>query len=237
MRFQAVHVQKAFAALRTNGIAPNVPSRKWDVIDPLTGDKFPPKAVLRVAKELADDTSVSGGGGWPTNDPLRKLGFEIVLKEGFERSDEATDIKSIYDSKIDETTKQRLVNARLGQGGFREALLEMWDQKCPITGCEIATVLRASHIKPWRLSDNRERLDPENGILLAASIDALFDKFLITITKSGAIRASSELSHSALTKLGIPKGVQVDLSPPAQAYLKSHRMKFKELCEGKSFKV
>lgn len=62
MRFQAVHVQEAFAVLRTNGIAPNVPSRKWDVVDPLTGEKFPPKAVLRVAKELADDTSVSGGG-------------------------------------------------------------------------------------------------------------------------------------------------------------------------------
>jgi putative restriction endonuclease len=237
MIFNATHVQKAFGVLREKGIFPNKLPTKWEIIDPKTGERFPPKAVLRVAKELANDSSFSGGGGWPTNDPLRKLGFEIVLKGNLEESETAEDIEAVLDETIDATTKQRLVNARLGQGGFREALLEIWQGKCPVTGCEISTVLRASHIKPWRLSDNRERLDPENGILLAASIDALFDKYLITITKAGAIRASSELSHGALTKLGIPKGVQIALTPSAQVYLKSHRMMFKELCEGKSFKV
>ena len=81
----AVQVQRAFTLLRSRGFAPNGPSIKWDVIDPLTGERFPPKAVLRVAKELAGDKSSSLGGGWPTNDPLNKLGFEIVLK-GEERT-------------------------------------------------------------------------------------------------------------------------------------------------------
>lgn len=85
MDLKPTHVQKAFSVLRTKGIAPNGPSTKWDVIDPETADGFPPKAVLRVAKELANDTSFSGGGGWPTNDRLRDLGFEITLKRDLEK--------------------------------------------------------------------------------------------------------------------------------------------------------
>lgn len=38
----------------------------------------------------------------------------------------------------------------------------------------------ASHIKPWRKCSNKERLDPQNGLLLTARINALFDCGLIS---------------------------------------------------------
>jgi hypothetical protein len=38
--------------------------------------------------------------------------------------------------------------------------------------------LRASHIRPWRHSDNQTRLDGENGLLLTPSIDPLFEGFI-----------------------------------------------------------
>ncbi|WP_245431366.1 HNH endonuclease signature motif containing protein, partial [Rhodoplanes roseus] len=42
-----------------------------------------------------------------------------------------------------------------------------------MTGCEVEDVLRASHIKPWRDASDQERLDPRNGLLLSATLDAL----------------------------------------------------------------
>ncbi len=237
MAVQTKHVREAFGVIRKNGIAPNGVSTKWDVIDPDTQERFPPKAVLRVAKELAEDASYTGGGGPPTNDPLRALGFEIVLKHEPEESEEAADIQGVMASGLDETTRRRLVNARLGQGGFRAALLEIWEDQCAISGCDIGAVLRASHVKAWRHSDNRERLDPDNGILLAASIDALFDKHLITFTTSGRVRAAASIPASALAELGVPKRATVQIGERTQVYMTHHRAQFELVSDGRSYDV
>lgn len=237
MTLKPTHVRDAFAYIRKHGSLPNKPSIKWDIIDPATSERFPPKAVLRVAKELANDTSFAGGGGWPTNNPLRALGFEIALKPHLEGSDEANDIMTILGSEVDEATRLRLVNARLGQGGFRAALLEIWDERCAITDCAIGAVLRASHIKAWRYSDIKEKLDPANGLLLAASVDALFDKHLITFTETGSMRASASLTINALRALGIPAGKRLLAGERTQAYLSHHRAEFEKASRGESFDV
>lgn len=235
MAVRPIHVQKAFDTIRIKGISPNKPSTKWDVIDPSTDERFPPKAVLRVAKQLAGDDSRLQGGGWPTNDPLQDLGFQIALKPHLESSAVAEDIKNVLGSEIDETTKQRLVNARLGQGGFREALIEIWEGRCALTECDIEPVLRASHIKAWRASSNAERLDPRNGVLLAASIDALFDRCLITLAENGRVKANASLDVQSLEKLGLRRGHKVELSDRGQNYMNWHRRRFDGIAKGKSF--
>ena len=53
--------------------------------------------------------------------------------------------------------------------------MRLWGGRCAVTGLDLPLLLRASHIKPWRDSDNRERLDPYNGLLLSPSYDAAFD--------------------------------------------------------------
>ncbi len=90
------------------------------------------------------------------------------------------------ETDISETEREALTLARLGQGSFRIALVKYWGS-CAVTGVSEPTVLRASHIKPWRDCDNKERLDTFNGLLLAAHIDALFDKGLITFEFNGEI--------------------------------------------------
>lgn len=226
MKFQKIHVEGAFERIRNGGFAPNKNSTKWDILEPATGQRFPPKAVLRIAKELANDTSWSGGGGPQTNDPLRERGFDILLKADLEESEVAKDIQDVFGSKRDETTKERLVNARLGQGGFREALMEIWDGKCALTGCSIPEVLRASHIKPWRISNDFERLDPSNGLLLAASIDALFDKYLVTFTADRALEiAAGQVGHQ-IECLGVRNGQTAELTPANQVYMDWHRTEF-----------
>jgi hypothetical protein len=231
------HVQQAFSIIRKDGISPNNPSTKWDIIDPETSERFPPKAVLRIAKELAGDTSSSKGGGWPTNDPLQALGFEIVLKVNQEESEVAADVAAVIGSNTDETTKQRLVNARLGQGSFREALIEIWSGKCAINECDIKPVLRASHIKAWRASDNVERLDPDNGILLSATVDALFDVHLITFMETGRIKVSSSISTAALSRLGLSETHSLAIRPRMQKYLQWHRAEFDRLSGGNSYEL
>ena len=91
--------------------------------------------------------------------------------------DVARDIELIQnDTRVkSETTRQALINARLGHGQFRVDLERRWNGRCALTGCGITAMLRASHIKPWAKSSNHDRLNPDNGLLLAAHVDALFD--------------------------------------------------------------
>ncbi len=235
MAITADNVRNAFDYIRQHGLEPNKNSTKWDIIDPQTQQRFPPKAVLRVAYELAREQQPNVGGGWPTNEPLKELGFEIVLKPNLEESEEAADIRTISESEPDETTRRRLISARLGQGAFREALFEIWQGRCAVTGCRIDKVLRASHIKPWRDSSNSERLNPRNGILLAASLDALFDNHLMSFSNNGTMLISSFIKKTALEQLGIPKGTKISHHSRTGEFLIVHRAKFEEVCLGHSF--
>lgn len=58
-------------------------SRKWDVIDPRSGTRLPPKLVLSFAAEIATGHTLSRrdfSGGPETNDRLAQLGFTIFPK-------------------------------------------------------------------------------------------------------------------------------------------------------------
>ena len=59
------------------------------------------------------------------------------------------------------TERDALTKARLGQGLFRHRVAEL-EPACRVTGLERQQFLVASHIKPWRDCDNRERLSGAN---------------------------------------------------------------------------
>jgi hypothetical protein len=126
------------------------------------------------------------------------------------------------DPNLSETEKQQLVEARIGQGVFRERLIAMWG-KCCVTGCDCVDILRASHIKPWRSSTNDERLDKFNGLLLSPNLDALFDKGLISFKDSGEILISRQLPVPTRKALGCPNGAKVPLQKKHAKYMKWHR--------------
>ncbi|MFM7268866.1 MAG: HNH endonuclease, partial [Cyanobium sp.] len=64
------------------------------------------------------------------------------------------------------TERDALTKARLGHGLFRHRVAER-EPACRVTGLARQQFLVASHIKPWRDCDNRERLDGANGLLLS----------------------------------------------------------------------
>lgn len=103
---------------------------------------------------------------------------------------------------IPETEKEQLVLSRRGQGAFRRAL-ERVEPCCRVTQLSEREHLRASHIKPWRDSNDQERLDGNNGLLLAPHIDHLFDRGYLTFADEGQVRLSSKLSLAAARALGV----------------------------------
>ncbi|ESZ70320.1 hypothetical protein X727_12455 [Mesorhizobium sp. L103C119B0] len=124
----------------------------------------------------------------------------------------------------DETTREALVKARVGQGRWRRDLLRHWSGKCAVTGLEVEGLLRASHIKPWRDSDNRERLDVFNGFMFAPAYDAVFDLGLITFENDGSIVLSDRLPANQLVAAGISElAALTSLVDQQRAYLAHHR--------------
>lgn len=124
------------------------------------------------------------------------------------------------------TQKTALVNARLGQGGYRKKMLRIWDGRCAVTSCAIDCALIASHAKAWKDSDNAERLDPYNGLLLVASVDRLFDKGLIAFTDEGLLLVNPELDEGALASVGLSAASRLrGVHERHHAYLRAHRIK------------
>ena len=115
------------------------------------------------------------------------------------------------------------VMARRGQGRFREDLLKVWGGACAVTRVDCSAVLRASHVKPWAKSNALERLDPNNGLLLSANLDALFDAGLITFEDNGNMKVSAALGKQHRSDLGLPNRLHRPPTKEQQAYLRHHR--------------
>ncbi len=93
-----------------------------------------------------------------------------------------------------ETEKQALVKIRMGHSELRNRILNH-KKECEICGIKNNKLLIISHIKPWAKSENSEKLDTNNILLLCSMHDALFDKGLISFDDNGKILISSELDE------------------------------------------
>jgi putative restriction endonuclease len=77
--------------------------------------------------------------------------------------------------------KLRAVKTRVNQNVFRQMILSSYENKCIISGIDIPELLVASHIIPWAQNE-KERLNPENGLCLSSLYDRAYDRGLIGIT-------------------------------------------------------
>ncbi len=111
-----------------------------------------------------------------------------------------TNIES--DTRIPDTEREALIVARRGQGLFKQRVMEI-ETRCRITGVTNPIHLRASHCKPWRDSDNQERLNGENGLLLTPTIDHLFDRGFISFEDSGVLIVSPVAHAPSLNRMGV----------------------------------
>ena len=94
--------------------------------------------------------------------------------------------------------KERLIKVRVNQSIFRTIILAAYNSKCCITGIDNTDLLIASHIVPWS-KDEKNRLNPMNGLCLNALHDRAFDKGLITISADDyRIKVSSKLKKKTV---------------------------------------
>ncbi|MFP3344443.1 HNH endonuclease, partial [Halomonas sp. SIMBA_159] len=111
----------------------------------------------------------------------------LLINESNEKEvAEIEDIEKLIDQTTTNTEKERIIKTRIGQGLFKQKLLNR-SPECEICGLDVPSLLIASHCKPWSESDNFERLDDNNGLLLCANHDGVFDRGLISFYSNGEI--------------------------------------------------
>lgn len=101
-------------------------------------------------------------------------------------------IRFNFEPYSDRTTKQAVVEVRVGQQFFRSAVLANFERRCCVTGISEPSLLTASHIVPWS-QDPKNRHNPANGLSLSATFDRAFDVGLMTIDSNLRVVLSSTL--------------------------------------------
>lgn len=130
------------------------------------------------------------------NGNWEKLAFEseLLIAEFQNKSIEQAfefDLDNLPQGKERET----LIKVRVNQSFFRSTILSSYNQKCCITGLSIPDFLVASHIVPWK-KDEKNRLNPHNGLCLNSIHDKAFDRGFITITPDLKIKIADCLKES-----------------------------------------
>lgn len=128
----------------------------------------------------------------------------------------------IEDLNLPHTEKNQLIKSRRGQGVFRSRL-EVIEPVCRVTGISNKSHLIASHIKPWSVCDNQERLDGDNGLLLSPHIDHLFDKGYISFQDNGDLILCKCLSEEVLLGWSIGTENVGAFNAKQKRYLGYHR--------------
>lgn len=149
--------------------------------------------------------------------------YLLELSQIIERFEDALVIHG-GNGKVSKTTRDAIVKARVGQGKFRADLLKMWSNQCSLTGLANTDLLVASHIHAWSMSTNEERIDPNNGLLLAPHIDRVFDRGLISFDRDGRLLLSPKLTQhdQQIFALDRYKALR-NISDGNRAFLARHR--------------
>lgn len=117
------------------------------------------------------------------------------------------------------------VEARQGQGEYRQKLIEDC-LYCPFTMVNDERLLIASHIKPWVVSNDKEKVDYKNGFALTPTYDRLFDQGYITFDSDKTLRVSPWITPMNQHRLSIYDGMpmpKLQLDSKREVYMVYHR--------------
>lgn len=193
-------------------------------------------AWVALQLDAAEKIGLENVGTRPPPEGMQSIGWASSARELHDALHDARVLLANEPARLSDRVERRLaaipatertseVRQRIGQEVFRDALFELWEGRCAISGQRLPRkLLRASHAKPWAVSNDEERLDPFNGLLLAVHYDALFDAGLISITDSGRVLISAELDGRTRQAMGLTGNLNVSqLRPGHRVYLAHHR--------------
>ena len=174
--------------------------------------------IALIGSEAEDAIKIDSQVGQTTDVFQKGINIKEILEDQVVQDLEAK-------TGLDVTEREALVKSRRGQGLYRQELMKV-EKECRITHVDNPVYLIASHIKPWRHSDNDERLDGENGLLLCPNMDLLFDRGIISFENNGDVIVSPVADKLNLPKLGLSLAKSVNVggfSSSQRHYLDFHR--------------
>ena len=124
---------------------------------------------------------------------VQDLEQRIAVETDGRLAEQAIEERIWQRTDIGPADKRHLSCARIGVGVFRENV-ERIETACRVTGILDRRYLRATHIKPWKDSDDREKIDGSNGLLLSPHIIHLFDRGHIAFADDGTLMISRHLN-------------------------------------------
>ncbi len=182
-----------------------------------TGVRNPAVSLAPVSAELAAVLRRLLAG------QLEEVEGQIRAAVGSELADDWSESAIRRRTDIVAANKQQLIRARRGLGAFRSNL-ENFESSCRVTGVLDRRHLRACHIKPWNASDDAEKLDGCNGLMLSPHVAHLFARGYISFADDGELLASEHLNPAVLQSWGLRLPLNVGAFLPRQrVYLDYHR--------------
>lgn len=85
-----------------------------------------------------------------------------------------------------------IIRQRVNQSFFRSTVMSAYNFHCCISGVAIAELLEACHIVDWS-QDERNRMNPKNGLCMNPFFHKAYDRHLLGITPDMKIVISEEL--------------------------------------------
>lgn len=156
-----------------------------------------------------------------------QIQYDVITRDVDYDDVAATTLQNTLNSNPEAGTDiEKIVKARVSQGSFRRLLL-LERHQCNLCDITTTSVLRASHIKEWSASSREERIDVNNGLLLCANHDALFDRHQISFEpNTGDICISASIDDEQREALNLPDSFNLSMSDRMKSYMQIHYKKF-----------
>lgn len=158
-----------------------------------------------------------------------QIQYEIISKDVNHDDIDAITLQNTLNNNPGAGTDiEKIVKTRISQGSFRRLLL-LERHQCNLCDISTTSVLRASHIKEWSESSREERIDANNGLLLCANHDALFDRHLISFEPdTGNICISASIDCDQRKALNLSESARLSMTDRMKSYMQIHYKKFIE---------
>lgn len=130
--------------------------------------------------------------------------------------------EALNNINIEGKEREAIVKVRINQSVFRERLMDKYG-KCCLCGVMERDFLIASHIKPWSVCADKEKIDVNNGLLLCPNHDKLFDKGYISFDDNGRVMLSDKLHKTDSIFMNINDEMHIDLTAENRKYMGYHR--------------
>ena len=154
-----------------------------------------------------------------------KIDYLVDIENVLERPSDDLDNQIVERTDIGAVEQIQLLRSRRGQGVFKRNVM-LHEKGCRVTNVTDIRHLRASHIQPWRLSDDKQKLSGSNGLLLSPHIDHLFDKGWISFGDKEEIMVSENLTSGLPSAWGINLDHKIGKFTDTQSeFLEFHRTK------------